>query len=640
MALIIKEIRLEVSKPNLIQAIVAKQNDCNSRFLKASLWDEGAQIPIRSTAEVTINAERKDGTSDSFFGEVNEDNTVTVPLHSWMLELAGDVNCDVSIIVEGRKLTTTSFVVMVEKAANSDEASDDPQQNVLADLISKSNMVSQGRSAKYNFTSGGWKRILNIIRGSNGTINLGCGTGEWHKYHRSLAFDVCGFVKFPEDTNPQSSPLLLKRFENVCGDDDAMANPPAKITKIRVGYPKKGATFTPINGGTHNYASAPVNCYVDVYVEFDASNLVNKYATFSMNYAGFADSHNCESILEETNATDTGIYGEELTYYTVTTDDMPYYLNSNTGFPSVANALKGSAKGNPVIIDDVSPLPHEMSVKLVKGGYAAGEAIVSENYSFSGNMKVGFSTIANIENNDKLIFEDGTYWQGSGQTDNEINGTDEHSLDEFFAVGDVAYFDGEWLYTTIGNEEEPCIGETLRTFGKNLFNIEALSFEKQADGSYKSTKTISTADYQVVNLPAGVYTMSGYIKAPKGANHRFCIWYADGTTATKVYLESNGEYKFQSITSTGSPISKVGFYHSGNGAVIEVKDVQFEIGSTNTEYEPFKGGTYTADENGNVKATSIYPTTALITDNGASVVAEYNRDLNKAFERLLNMLNS
>lgn len=136
MALIIKEIKLEVSKPNLIQAIVAKQNDCNSRFLKASLWDEGVQLPINPLSEVTINANRNDGASDSFFGEVNDDNTVTVPLHSWMLELDGTVNCDVSILVDGRRLTTTSFVVMVEKASNnSDNISTDPQYNVLADLI-------------------------------------------------------------------------------------------------------------------------------------------------------------------------------------------------------------------------------------------------------------------------------------------------------------------------------------------------------------------------------------------------------------------------------------------------------------------------------------------------------------------------
>ena len=145
MALIIKEIKLEVSKPNLIQAVVAKQNDCNSRYLKASLWDEGVQLSINPAAEVTINAERKDGLSDSFYGEVNNDNTVTVPLHSWMLELDGSVNCDVSIIVDERKLTTTSFVVMVEKAAcNSDSISTNPQHDVLVDLINDVNETKKG----------------------------------------------------------------------------------------------------------------------------------------------------------------------------------------------------------------------------------------------------------------------------------------------------------------------------------------------------------------------------------------------------------------------------------------------------------------------------------------------------------------
>lgn len=145
MALIIKEVKLEVSKPNLIQAIVAKQNDCNSRFLKVTFLDEGVMIPISASSTVTINAERNDGTSDSFFGEVNTDNTATVPLHSWMLELEGTVICDVSIIdVDGRKLTSTSFTVKVEKAANSDEdISTDPEYNVLVNLIADVNATKQ-----------------------------------------------------------------------------------------------------------------------------------------------------------------------------------------------------------------------------------------------------------------------------------------------------------------------------------------------------------------------------------------------------------------------------------------------------------------------------------------------------------------
>lgn len=141
---IIKEISLEVTKPNLLQAIVAKQYDMNTRFLKVTLMDCGNRItiPLADTIEVVINAERKDGQSKGFYGEVNSDGTVTVPLDSWMLELDGTVVCDVSVIdkEEGdhKKLTTTSFNLLVEKAAfGGGDITSDPQYDVLVSLLEK-----------------------------------------------------------------------------------------------------------------------------------------------------------------------------------------------------------------------------------------------------------------------------------------------------------------------------------------------------------------------------------------------------------------------------------------------------------------------------------------------------------------------
>ena len=137
MAIVIKPVTLEVSKPNVFQAIAAKQNDSNSRFLKATIVNEGEKIHVLPTSKVTINAKRSDGESSSFFGEANEDGTATVPLHSWVLEIAGHVNCDVSIIdADSRKLTTTTFSVLVEEASNSsDDISSDEQYDVLTELI-------------------------------------------------------------------------------------------------------------------------------------------------------------------------------------------------------------------------------------------------------------------------------------------------------------------------------------------------------------------------------------------------------------------------------------------------------------------------------------------------------------------------
>lgn len=138
MAQIIKEITVDVAKKNLFQAIVAKQNDSNSRFLKCTLLNEGAQIIVPSSATAIINAERADDTSAAFMGTVNEDGTVTVPLTGWMLALDDIVRCSISVIdSDDQKLTSTSFSVEVESVEFSDsDISQDENYDILINLIS------------------------------------------------------------------------------------------------------------------------------------------------------------------------------------------------------------------------------------------------------------------------------------------------------------------------------------------------------------------------------------------------------------------------------------------------------------------------------------------------------------------------
>lgn len=126
MAKVIQDVTLEVIKPNRFQAIVAKQYDDDSRFLKVTFVNNGEKIEIQKTSTAVINANRIDGESKSFTGETNDDGTATLPLNFWMLSLEGNLYCDVTIIdAEGRKLTSTSFTVLVEKSA-SGQISDDP----------------------------------------------------------------------------------------------------------------------------------------------------------------------------------------------------------------------------------------------------------------------------------------------------------------------------------------------------------------------------------------------------------------------------------------------------------------------------------------------------------------------------------
>lgn len=122
MAIITQEITVEVAKLNYFQALVAKQGDINSRFLKITFENDGEKIYIQPTSTVRLGGERPDGQSKVFIGEVNDDGTATVPLVGWLLELPGLLNCDATIVdAEGGKLSSTSFKVIVDKAACADE---------------------------------------------------------------------------------------------------------------------------------------------------------------------------------------------------------------------------------------------------------------------------------------------------------------------------------------------------------------------------------------------------------------------------------------------------------------------------------------------------------------------------------------
>lgn len=138
MTQIIREITADVAQTNNLRAITAKQNDLNSRFLKIHITNEGIPIKVNPNVQIIMNVRRTDNTVRMFYGSVNEDGSITVPLTQWMLELEGSINCDVSIVSteDLQKLTTMQFSIYVEAAVfpqndlmNSDE------YDVLVELL-------------------------------------------------------------------------------------------------------------------------------------------------------------------------------------------------------------------------------------------------------------------------------------------------------------------------------------------------------------------------------------------------------------------------------------------------------------------------------------------------------------------------
>lgn len=196
-------------------------------------------------------------------------------------------------------------------------------------------VVSQGRSAKYTFTSPGWKRVMNIIRTSGGVVNFGISNANPLYMSQSAGICFGGFAEYKEDNSGLGQPMLYQLYDNVFGSDYGTGHP-VRITAVRIGYPDPAQE--PYDNGTSGDARVnPINCYLDVKVEYDEAVLESGTISFNMNYAGFADSHNCVPITVETNATDTGMYGESLLFHELYLRDgamlyVPYGMAELPGF--------------------------------------------------------------------------------------------------------------------------------------------------------------------------------------------------------------------------------------------------------------------------------------------------------------------
>lgn len=308
---------------------------------------------------------------------------------------------------------------------------------------------------------------------------------------------------------------------------------------------------------------------------------------------------------------------------TFTTTEKTHYVQFNS-------EIAGYDK--PQLELGTTATPYTPYVDFTQQGYVKGEAIQSLDFHHDGNMNEGFSKVVDIQEyfgrNDKLIFEDGTYWVGSGQTDNEINGTDNHELGEFFSVGDYAYFDGYWLYTATSASVE----KYVTVSGKNLLPKNYFyDFYPDRDN-----------DCWIYGLPHGTYTLSGWITkyaddTSTATRLKLVIYYKDGTTNLLFVgmdydcAESDGIPRFKQGTITTDftkEIDKVFVsldYSALNNPNRIAENVMLELGSTATDFVTYQEPTiYEADETGkieNIKA--IAPTTVIIPNNNKlSVKAE------------------
>jgi len=188
-------------------------------------------------------------------------------------------------------------------------------KTIYREITKREEKSSQGRNASYSVTSPGWKRVLNLIRAGGGILTLGLAKARAASGYSCQGLGLCitgnvDFSRVAEDTLPR----LYQLYNHEMGENNSEdPSRRARITKIRLGWPERGTEY-PESDGSVNYKTNPVNCYLDVYVDFQPQ-LPEEKLQLNLNYAGYSENHNCTPITTETEASDTGMYGETLRFW-------------------------------------------------------------------------------------------------------------------------------------------------------------------------------------------------------------------------------------------------------------------------------------------------------------------------------------
>ena len=346
-----------------------------------------------------------------------------------------------------------------------------------------------------------------------------------------------------------------------------------------------------------------------------------------------------------------------------------------------ANALRSSASGAAVSLTDVSPNEHTLGVKVrgknlfdinttptfTRTGAtytASGTTITFKSNNTTNNsflysipVEIGKTYTVSVNSIDWDSASMGIFLSSTNASDRNNYGIiNKTTLSKTFTAnantlwihGYLSYPAGDFTFSFDKLQVEEGITATAYTpyvsdfstvtvtrYGKNLFDKSIpISSYIRLDNSYKYLKyyvgigtnvTVSISEKPAVPNDNGfMYVYPGAIpKADVNAK-----WLAHQTVINLCSQQ-------QTVVSTDGYMCLV--VSVGKALDYYGNSIQIELGTTATEYEPYKMPTeYTPAADGTVSGVkSLYPTTTLMTDtNGAIIEAEYNRDINKAFAEL------
>ena len=389
-----------------------------------------------------------------------------------------------------------------------------------------------------------------------------------------------------------------------------------------------------------------------------------------------------------------------------TTNVMSQKAVSNT----FSNALTGSASGEIVALNDVSPIAHEMAASVRKKNLCPVASITTDEsaaglimiqnltkhgtYTASADITLFEDDGANNPSLQLTVFyTDGTHttnYYGTGLLKDGVAKrvsttitTDTTKTISYFRILALNYTTNNGRHAKAENiqlEEgatatayAPYIddvgGVNVLAYGKNLLDIHNRTKGTMKNGANTMQRVFETDKYYV-GLTANNYcydyqlTTAEYVDgvwriANKGAGYGIGFpvavkpntnYYLTGTNGyiTVGFYDQDGNYiyyfqytddgKAYFTTPSNCAIATICLVPKDMNTVVEFSNCQLELGTTATEYEPYKEPvTYAANE----AITSIYPSMTLTTDTaGAIMDVTYNRDANKVLQEILSRLTA
>ena len=353
---------------------------------------------------------------------------------------------------------------------------------------------------------------------------------------------------------------------------------------------------------------------------------------------------------------------------TTTVNELPFQ-NIN-----ISNSKRGSA----ILIDDISPVTHEMGVKVKSknlipypyinttkeengitftdngdGSITISGKAERDAYFYLCTVDFGSKNMWNESANSNGYYVSGCkhfFYNGNNKISTIIvpSGTD-YSTDTITVKPQIEEGTTPTAYTPYVPD---LTAVKVNTYGKNFIDINSIAndiVEKNPtsceitdfDGKRcLKIGTTSTIKYTIQTL-IPLYGLQLKVYST-GYSASFMGYTKKDTEASVFYINVSAENEWVNITRYYPGVAQyytlIQFYKTDatKPIYIDLDSVMLEASHTATEYEAYKGAEYTPSADGTVNGvTSLYPNTTLMTDTGGVLIdCEYNRDINKAFAEL------